>query len=754
MSNILTDKSASLPPANKVDLRAVPGGLEQYYLSSSEWNQAAQFVQDARSGLLHPQPQWSGSDNFDDSSTSNTLGPLTGTSRWVFVRVDGDDTTGDGTIGNPYATIQKALDQLPRMLGHTSYFIDITGMVHDDAVSGALVFPDCVGLGVAGGVHDMDNPRFDMGLLGNGFPQGAPTDEYTGYWMAAGQVNLIALPRKYETFSFCDWNWPIAGTPVGAPNWDRYPPAIIYGVAVEAGVLGSTSSLDPQLNVCEPGETGLHPGFDDTGMFVLKHNNTFFPILSTSASMLGAISYDLVGGEIGVQPSVSGAVEVYTLGAALSSTIIFNDMKYSLGFMGVEINSNSVLHPRISNSVVSFDLCNLVGQNQQFMWNNGRVVISRCRALYSKLAPCAGSQTRIFGSAISALDNSDNASLPASSVNIHSSYIYAGDMDDHGSAWARYSRFSSWGMADGDSIYCHLQACSLGSITTAADTTGYAPAQIFIEESAIVDDPLVASGSTTIYLNNCDANISFMWVGSNDPGFYPNAVGVLVNPEAPITRVSVNFTDIVQGNICADLSRSFVSGVGRYKDRYVQERDENSSVIPYMRFAEMGQVSVREPFNVPALAIDGIGFSGYVSTKDAYTVHSMLTGSLSLSTGSTGIGAIGECMDRLVVEDGAGSVISVLSGGAQVHTEVTRDTFGFPTIQAYSLITGAMDYALPFKVVSTSYYEPGLPDVQLSTVYGYSGRPVTTYRKAFTYDGDNILTSQEDRTNHPDDLGW
>lgn len=746
MSNILTDKSASLPQANKLDLRAVPGGLEQYYLSSSEWNTAAQFIADARSGLMHPQAQWTGSDNYRDGNigdawTLNILGPLTGTSRWIFVRPTGNDTTGDGTIGTPYATIQKALDQLPKMLGHTSYFIDITGMNHDDAVSGALVFPDCVGIGVPGAVHNADQPRGNLQLL-PGFPQGAPTEDYQGYWTSVAQVNLIALPQKYDAFKFRIMRWPIAGTNVNygydAVQWALFPPTNLLGVGINESVAGLTSSSPAQLNVAEP---GVNSGsFVDSNMFLLKYTGNMFPILSTDIVVSGTISYNIVGSSVGfLGPPVEGDdAQIYRLGAVMSSTIRFNDMNYSLGLMGIDLNATLVQPPLISNSRVSFDVCNIRYDSNKWVFNNTQSTFSRCRIVGGSFAPCMCSVTKLFGCAVRNFDNSDNAALPVSYAHISNCYIEEGDMDDHGAMWADNSRFDQWVLSDGDDVYFHTEDCSFGRITTWADNAKQNPTQLYANNIAIVSNVTVPSGSSEIALHNCVANISLGHKGSDDPGFYPNYLRIQISPEFSNVVASINLNEMV------DVTRSYIVGFGVNQPTWNADLTLSESMLPYTRFAEMGVVTTRDTASDPA------SLYNILSTKDGASLQASLSAGLVVS-GNTGISSIGYCMSELVHDDNARSVIKVLSGGAVFSRNIQVNLVGQTTYEDWSFTNASVTH--PFKSITYSYVD-GLMSSKLSKVYGYFGRPVATHRTDFTYDNDGLVSQTTEVSNDATDLGW
>lgn len=742
MANILTDKSASLPQANKLDVRFVPPGQEQYYLSSSEWNKSAQFINDARVGLYHPHVEWSGSDSYTDYSTINTF-TLTGSSRWIFVRPGGNDTSGDGTIGDPYATLQYALNQLPTHLGDTTYFIDVTGMNHDDAVSGTLIFPSCVGKGVAGAVHNSQDLRQKLELLPTNFPQGAPTEEYLGCWTAASQVNIIALPQKYDEFSFCEWRWPLAGVGSGLCYRAPFPPSNLLGVAVDSSILGTTSSRNPQLLVCEPNETLA--GFSYESMYLLKHTSNFFPILSTAVTSSGAISYDLVGSAIGFNaaPVLSGALEVYTLGASMTASIIFNDMKYSLGFMGVDMNFTTADSPNISNSTLSFDICNLNSPFNQWIWNNSRVTLSRVRSTFNKTAPSAGSVTRVFGSAFAGFDNSDTAALPIASTNVSNCYLEEGDMDDHGAMFVDNSRLHRWTIADGDGIYFHSENCSFGQINMQQDVGDYSANQVFIRGASLVEDPNVVSGTSQINLANVVAYISLGHKGSEDPGFFPNRVDITLYNEQPVIQAKFALTDGVSVQH-VDLSRSLVRGLERY----------SSSSLEYLRFAEMGKVFTSYHENAQYNNTgDGNALESYVTCLDAKVALGILF-SASLSSGSTGIFTIGQCMDQLVKSEDGSDITRIVCGSAAIVTDIQRELNGNITQKTFQLVTGTLSLASPYKTIEYIYNVDGLVSEQVNTVYGYAGRPVASYVKQFTYDTEDYVTTVQELINDPTYLGW
>jgi hypothetical protein len=742
MSNLLTDKTATLPPSNKVDLQSVPGGFEQYYLSSSEWNTAARFLEDTRIGLLHPQVQWTGSENYGEETLNafNLISPLTGTCRWIFVRPNGNNVTGDGAYASPYATIQHALDQLPKNLGDTTYFIDITGMNHDDAVSGSLVFPSCMGRGVAGGVHNYSD------LLGfpqviTTMPQGAPSAEYVGYWAAMSQVNLIALPQKYESFSICDWIWPLAGTSLGSSLVTTWNPTVLFGVAVEASVLGFTSSLDPQLNVLEPGETP-YDSFSDNKTFFMKYTGNYFPIISTNTTSSGSILYNVAGCMAGFYgaPALSSSMEVYVPGASFTGTVRFNDTKYSLGFMGLDMVVNSSQF-HISNSKISFDFCGLYGDSG-VTWNRAEMLLYRTRCNFPRLGPNAGSLTRIWGSAINGLRNSSNAALPASTLFVLDSYIESGRLNDHAQMFAYGSRFHDFAISDGDSIYAHVDQCSLGKVQCYQDSVRYAPAQINIVGSALVDNPWISSGSTIIQLNNVDANVEVGAVASNDPGFYPNRIAIDV-ANAPRIRAYIDIQ-------ASDLSRSYVDGIDAYEYRFLSESREDppsGTTIPYLRFAEMGRLSKRRDQ-------DGTELDSYICTNNGSHAYTVLSNA-GLTTGSTGIKNIGHVMHDLLYSDGAEPLNRILSGGAEVNHNIIRDAYGYPLIEIYRLMTGSItEFGEPFKTVEYSYGSPGVPVSKLVKVYGYASRPVSSYYKSFIYDMDEFLIDAQSRLNSTIDLGW
>lgn len=52
----------------------------------------------------------------------------------IYVRPSGNDTTGDGSSGNPYATLTRAYEDIPSIIYGCKYVIDVTGMTGDNAV--------------------------------------------------------------------------------------------------------------------------------------------------------------------------------------------------------------------------------------------------------------------------------------------------------------------------------------------------------------------------------------------------------------------------------------------------------------------------------------------------------------------------------------------------------------------------------------------------------------------------------------------
>lgn len=52
----------------------------------------------------------------------------------IYVRPSGSDTTGDGSSGNPYATVTRAYQDIPSIIYGAKYVIDVTGMLGANAV--------------------------------------------------------------------------------------------------------------------------------------------------------------------------------------------------------------------------------------------------------------------------------------------------------------------------------------------------------------------------------------------------------------------------------------------------------------------------------------------------------------------------------------------------------------------------------------------------------------------------------------------
>jgi hypothetical protein len=65
--------------------------------------------------------------------------------RDIYVRPTGNDTTGDGSVGNPYATIVRALEEVPTYIVGEQYIIDCTGVtevISEPIVLGPFECPD------------------------------------------------------------------------------------------------------------------------------------------------------------------------------------------------------------------------------------------------------------------------------------------------------------------------------------------------------------------------------------------------------------------------------------------------------------------------------------------------------------------------------------------------------------------------------------------------------------------------------------
>ena len=74
--------------------------------------------------------------------TNASVSPGTGTRFRIFVRPAGNDTTGAGTLTNPYLTIPRALIDVPNIIrGGDRYVIDVSDYPTYDLLGGTLVIP-------------------------------------------------------------------------------------------------------------------------------------------------------------------------------------------------------------------------------------------------------------------------------------------------------------------------------------------------------------------------------------------------------------------------------------------------------------------------------------------------------------------------------------------------------------------------------------------------------------------------------------
>lgn len=71
-------------------------------------------------------------------ATNVRVPPGTSTLRVIYARPGGNDVTGDGTLGNPYATLARSLQDMPNYVAASDrYIFDITGIDEDMAVWGS-----------------------------------------------------------------------------------------------------------------------------------------------------------------------------------------------------------------------------------------------------------------------------------------------------------------------------------------------------------------------------------------------------------------------------------------------------------------------------------------------------------------------------------------------------------------------------------------------------------------------------------------
>lgn len=107
----------------------------------------------------------------------------------IYARSSGDDSTGDGSSGSPYATIARALQDVPAVYYGTEYVIDCTGVT--ESISEQLVLPPIVApgrsaldVGLAGQYNEWKAPfvmRADPTVIEAAFtPDAVTADSVTG----------------------------------------------------------------------------------------------------------------------------------------------------------------------------------------------------------------------------------------------------------------------------------------------------------------------------------------------------------------------------------------------------------------------------------------------------------------------------------------------------------------------------------------------------------------------------------------------
>lgn len=103
-----------------------------------------------------------------------------GTRNFVFARLSGNDNTGDGSLSNPYRTMQRALEDVPVILPYGQrWFVDITGM-------GVIDLPDEYNFPL----YETGDQQFAINFVA----------EFPAFFFE-GNVNLRAVPAVLDTIT-------------------------------------------------------------------------------------------------------------------------------------------------------------------------------------------------------------------------------------------------------------------------------------------------------------------------------------------------------------------------------------------------------------------------------------------------------------------------------------------------------------------------------------------------------------------------
>jgi hypothetical protein len=129
---------------------------------------------------------------FDLRESVNSIVPLQSSSFprdvLIYVRPSGSDTTGDGTLSNPFATFAHAMSTVPSQLDNYRYWIDVTGI--NEYLPNDIQFPARYGVPMTS--FDIHQSSWDNVEFAGASPLIYPPPAGFEYCSFAENVNVVA----------------------------------------------------------------------------------------------------------------------------------------------------------------------------------------------------------------------------------------------------------------------------------------------------------------------------------------------------------------------------------------------------------------------------------------------------------------------------------------------------------------------------------------------------------------------------------